>query len=197
MSSSPPSRLYAALLELVECKDIHDVVEDHRAGVRHDLTAAQITDQEAEYKRRKPLDWENARKALVECVPSETGNNNALAAPSAEYRLSKPEDGASRTPEGITAAPSDKKDEAFALLRDIMNRQLLPAATDQKVRSLRDAPYFHKCEAEMTPEEIVAALRKAAEEIAREGHAGWGNVCSMAADHIESASRKCEGEQGT
>lgn len=40
----------------------------------------------------------------------------------------------------------------------------------------------------MNANEIVAALRKAADEIASEGHAGWGNVCAIAADHIEHST---------
>jgi hypothetical protein len=40
---------------------------------------------------------------------AEAALNNALAAPSAEYRLSKPEGGESRSPEGITNGTSDKK----------------------------------------------------------------------------------------
>jgi hypothetical protein len=37
----------------------------------------------------------------------------------------------------------------------------------------------------MTPMELVRELRKAAQEIADEGHNGWGNLCSLAADEIE------------
>ena len=37
----------------------------------------------------------------------------------------------------------------------------------------------------MTASEIISALRQAAEEIAREGHAGWGILCSIAADELQ------------
>lgn len=37
----------------------------------------------------------------------------------------------------------------------------------------------------MTTSELVRDLRKAAAEIAAEGHAGWGNLCTLAADELQ------------
>lgn len=65
-----PQRLYAALLELVECKDLKEATEVDFASDDPVLTTEQRNEQRAEYNRRKPLAWENARKVLVECVPS-------------------------------------------------------------------------------------------------------------------------------
>ncbi len=38
--------------------------------------------------------------------------------------------------------------------------------------------------------ECVAYLRKAADEIARAGHNGWGNTCTLAADEIERLTER-------
>jgi len=38
----------------------------------------------------------------------------------------------------------------------------------------------------MTNKELIELLRKQAEEIAKEGHAGWGNTMSFAADRLEA-----------
>lgn len=37
----------------------------------------------------------------------------------------------------------------------------------------------------MKHDQLIRDLRKAAEEIAEEGHDGWGNTCAFAADDIE------------
>jgi hypothetical protein len=39
---------------------------------------------------------------------------------------------------------------------------------------------------------LIAELRKAATEIAREGHAGWGNSCAQAADALDRLSAPVE-----
>lgn len=45
--------------------------------------------------------------------------------------------------------------------------------------------------------EHVTRLRKAAEEIRREGHAGWGNTCEEAADEIERLLKIEEAVKGS
>jgi hypothetical protein len=68
----PNSRLYDALLELVECKDLIDSVDKDFASDDPVLTTDQRNEARAEYKRRKPLAWDRAREALIACVPPET-----------------------------------------------------------------------------------------------------------------------------
>ena len=65
------SRLYGALLELVECKDLIDVLDADLAKpeVERVFNQVQREQQKADYRRRKPLAWEAARKALIECAP--------------------------------------------------------------------------------------------------------------------------------
>ena len=72
-SATPHSRVYAALLELVECKDLKDSTEADFYADEPMLTTDQRNECRAEYERRKPLAWEAARKVLTECVPSEKG----------------------------------------------------------------------------------------------------------------------------
>lgn len=43
----------------------------------------------------------------------------------------------------------------------------------------------------MTSYELVAELRKAAVQIANEGHAGWGNLCLLAIEAIEGEREAC------
>lgn len=40
----------------------------------------------------------------------------------------------------------------------------------------------------MNRKDLVKELRKAAEEIAIDGHSGWGNLCTMAADALDDHS---------
>ena len=77
-STPPHSRVYAALLELVECKDLKDSTEADFYADEPMLTTDQRNECRAEYERRKPLAWEAARKVLTECVPSETGVREAI-----------------------------------------------------------------------------------------------------------------------
>ena len=51
------------------------------------------------------------------------GQNNVLAAPSPEHRLSKPEDGALRTPEDIRAASSEKPREGATPRTDKLRKR--------------------------------------------------------------------------
>lgn len=69
-SKGSDDQLYAALLELVQCKDLIDCVESERKNPDSLLTLEHIASMEDDYKRRKPLAWEAARKAVVACVPS-------------------------------------------------------------------------------------------------------------------------------
>jgi hypothetical protein len=39
--------------------------------------------------------------------------------------------------------------------------------------------------------QLIADLRAAAVEIAAEGHDGWGNLCSLAADTLDSLQPTC------
>lgn len=42
---------------------------------------------------------------------------------------------------------------------------------------------------------LIVSLREAAEEIAEEGHDGWGNLCSEAADVIDMLRRQQDVER--
>ena len=44
----------------------------------------------------------------------------------------------------------------------------------------------------MTAYELARELRKAAKEIAKEGHNGWGNLCVLAAEELERLQDKLE-----
>lgn len=67
---TPAERVYAALLELVECKDLKDSLDgDAKGETELYLSPDQIAEMRADYERRKPLSWEAARKVVVECVP--------------------------------------------------------------------------------------------------------------------------------
>ena len=65
---SDADRLYAALLELVECKDLIDSLDLEAAKPKSErvLTEAQWLQERAAYGRRKPLAWDTARQLLVE-----------------------------------------------------------------------------------------------------------------------------------
>ena len=43
----------------------------------------------------------------------------------------------------------------------------------------------------MSQTDKTMELRNIAKEIAEEGHSGWGNVCTDAADYIEAMQRDC------
>ncbi len=57
--------LAAALRELIECKDLHDMIENRGNGI----TADQARDLGREYRKRRPLAWDVARATIAKVCP--------------------------------------------------------------------------------------------------------------------------------
>ncbi len=60
--------LEAALRELIDCKDIHDAIEQAQA-TPSTMGPATLTVLQDDYKRRKPLAWNAAREVMKEATP--------------------------------------------------------------------------------------------------------------------------------
>lgn len=59
------AQMVEALAELIACKDLHDQFDAMKQDVHDFATAAVLEGIQAEYQRRKPAAWANARAALA------------------------------------------------------------------------------------------------------------------------------------
>lgn len=154
--SDKVERIYAALLELVECKDLKDTLDDSRESLGvAGLTEAHIEQMRADYMRRKPLAWEKARKAaeIIEELERELAGLRAMY--EAEYRLHT-------DAEQRWLAAEEKLKSASSATK----RKAVPAATVEKDGWTLDFKFLEEiCDAASLKDEGWRVMPEAAEAV--------------------------------